>query len=103
MTLKGVENFGRSFGRFCKIAARRFFVGRDVVKSSGPGPTAGFLFVSQQKGSEKMAFRRCARHFCCRLSEISMVIAEKNSGDPLNAGRRGPMDSAPCGMPAAES
>ena len=45
-----------------------------------------------------MAFKRCARHFCCRVSEMSMVVAEKNQGDLLNVGRRGPMDSAPCGM-----
>jgi len=38
------------------VAARRFsFVGSDVVKPSGPGPTAGFLFVGQRKGSEKVA------------------------------------------------
>jgi hypothetical protein len=32
-----------------------------------------------------MAFKRCARHLCCRVSVISMVVAEMNQIDLLNA------------------
>ena len=60
------------------------------------------FFAGPKKVNKERTIKRCARHFCCRLSELSTVVAEMNQSYLLNAGRRGPMDSAPWGLHGAE-
>ena len=72
------------------------------LSSPVPAGSRVAFFTGLKKVTKESALWRCARHSCCRFSEMSMVVAEKNQGDLLNVGRRGPMYSAPWGMPGAE-
>jgi hypothetical protein len=66
------------------------------IKVAGPGRQPGD-FLCWSKESHQRKDLVALRSACLlRFSELSMVVTETIQGDLLNAGRRGPMDSAPC-------